>query len=347
MKKSYLVLENGFTFEGVAPSWQKGTFYGEVVFTTGMCGYCESLTDPSFAEQILVFTYPLIGNYGIADQSHWESQTIQVAGVIVSEACHNWNHHTGLQSLSEWLKKEKIPLLIHVDTRALTQKLRSLGSMLGAISDHKQTEGLLKLPSVTHLVKKTSISQKVTYGKGKKRVFVVDCGMKKSILHALLDFPIEVVQVPYDYDYTGEPFDGLVLSNGPGDPLQCRETLSILKKAIGLKKPIFGICLGAQLLALAAGANTYKLPFGHRGQNQPCIDLATNRCYLTSQNHGFAIDEKTLPSQWEVTFRNLNDHSVEGIKHKSAPYSAVQFHPEASPGPTENRWFFERFWTTL
>jgi carbamoyl-phosphate synthase small subunit len=346
MKKNYLLLQNGLVFEGAAPEWQKGAFHGEVVFTTGMCGYFESLTDPSFADQILVFTYPLIGNYGVADAAFWESKKIHAAGVVVNESCERWSHHAGLRSLKEWLEKEGVPLLTNVDTRALTKILRSEGTLLGAISDTSEMP-VFKDPNFEHLVAKVSISDKAIYGKGKKRVIAVDCGMKESMIRHLQKLPVEIVRVPYNYDYTEDDFDGVFLSNGPGDPIQCAETIAILKKAMEKKKPIFGVCLGSQMLALAAGAKTYKLPFGHRGQNQPCMDLETGKCYITSQNHGYAVDEKTLPDEWKVVFRNLNDGSVEGVAHTTLPFYAVQFHPEASPGPTDTRWFFDRFYACL
>ena len=346
MKKSYLLLQNGRVFEGAAPERQIGAFQGEVVFTTGMCGYYESLTDPSFADQILAFTYPLIGNYGVADKAYWESKKIYAAGVVVNESCEKWSHHSGLHSLQEWLEKEGVPLLTGVDTRALTKTLRSEGTLLGVLSDVKEGVGF-KDPNREHLVAKVSISDKAFYGTGKKRVIAVDCGMKESMIRHLQQLPIEIVRVPYNYDYSEEPFDGVFLSNGPGDPIQCFETIAILKKAMEKKKPIFGVCLGSQMLALAAGAKTYKLPFGHRGQNQPCMDLETGKCYITSQNHGYAVDEKSLPKEWKVVFRNLNDGSVEGVAHTTLPFYAVQFHPEASPGPTDTRWFFERFYACL
>jgi len=347
MKKSYLILENGQTFSGESPASQEGCFLGEVVFTTGMCGYYESLTDPSFAEQILVFTYPLIGNYGVADKDLWESKKIHVAGVVLSEACVNWSHHKGLISLQEWLEKENIPLLTAVDTRALTKVLRSYGTMRGAISETKDSNITFEDANEKHLVSKVSVSEKKSYRKGAKRVISVDCGMKESMMRFLSQYPIEIVRVPYNYDYTDDDYDGIFLSNGPGDPIQCKETIEILKKALLRKKPIFGVCLGSQILALAAGAKTYKLPFGHRGQNQPCMELSSGKCYITSQNHGYAVDEKSLPQDWEVSFRNLNDGSVEGVAHKTLPFYAVQFHPEASPGPTDTRWFFDKFYTCL
>lgn len=346
MQTGYLILEDGKVFEGKMPVWQQHlTFQGEVVFTTGMCGYTESLTDPSFAGQILVFTYPSIGNYGVTSSALWESTKMHVAGVIVNESCDNWSHHAGLCSLREWLQKENIPLLTEVDTRELTKIIRSSGTLRGVIASESTTR--LCHSSSPHLVKTVSTKEKILYGKGIKRVIAVDCGMKESMVRSLASYPIEVLRVPHDYDYSEEAFDGVFLSNGPGDPTDCVQTIAVLKKAMQKKKPIFGVCLGSQLLALASGAQTYKLTFGHRGQNQPCIDVETKKCYITSQNHGYAVDEKTLSPDWKVTFRNLNDGSVEGIAHIQLPFYSVQFHPEASPGPTDTKWFFERFWTCL
>ncbi|MCP5469620.1 MAG: glutamine-hydrolyzing carbamoyl-phosphate synthase small subunit [Chlamydiales bacterium] len=334
-----LILEDRSRFPGTLPFG--GKVSAEVVFTTGMCGYTESLTDPSFAGQILVFTYPMIGNYGV-DEAQKESAKIHVSGVIVNESCEKWSHHAGMRSLLEWLKEENVPLMTDVDTRALTKKLRTHGTMQGTMS----SDALFERPKRQHLVSLVSAVQKRVYGKG-KRVIAVDCGMKENILRQLQRFPVEVVRVPYDYDYSDEPFDAVFLSNGPGDPVECTETIAVLRKVMAKQKPIFGICLGSQLLALAAGAKSYKLPFGHRGQNQPCVEVATKRCYITSQNHGYAIDEQTLPDGWEVTFRNLNDGSVEGIAHKTLPFYSVQFHPEAAPGPTDTSWLFERFYHCL
>ncbi|NGX46612.1 MAG: hypothetical protein K940chlam2_01808, partial [Chlamydiae bacterium] len=202
-------------------------------------------------------------------------------------------------------------------------------------------------PLLENLVSKVSIASRKTYGAGKKRVIVVDCGMKESIMRQLQRYPLELVRVPYDEDFTEEEYDGVFLSNGPGDPMQCAVTVEILRKAMRKQKPIFGICLGSQLMALAAGAQTYKLKFGHRGQNQPCIDLESQRCYITSQNHGYAVDEASLPADWKVLFRNLNDESIEGIVHESLPFMAVQFHPEAAPGPTDTRFLFEQFYQQI
>lgn len=342
MDPRYLILENGKIFSGEG----EGVGTGEVVFTTGMCGYYESLTDPSYAGQILVFTFPLIGNYGVAGPEMWESKKIHAAGVVVNEVCEQWSHHKGLKSLREWLAEQGVPLMSGVDTRALTKVLRSEGSLLGAISADKG-EKTFEDPNARHLVAEVSVEAPVAVGEGKKRVIAVDCGMKESMMRHLAGYPVEVQRVPHDYDYSEEEFDGVFLSNGPGDPEQCGRSIEILKKAMTKGKPIFGVCLGSQMMALAAGAKTYKLPFGHRGHNQPCMELESGKCYVTSQNHGFAVDEESLPEGWKVSFRNLNDGSVEGVMHESLPFYAVQFHPEACPGPTDTKWFFDRFYACL
>ena len=344
---AYLHLEDGEIFKGYSPSWQKGLFSGEVVFNTGMTGYPESLTDPSYTGQILAFTYPLIGNYGIPPKEQWESLKIHARGVVVSEACQAWSHHAGTQSLLQWLESQKVPIITGVDTRALTKTLRAHGTMLGVLAKESSGKFSFKDPNKEHLVSLAARKEVQTYGTGKKIVIAIDCGMKENSIRSLSQFPITIRRVPFDCDFTREPYDGVFLSNGPGDPMMCSETVPYLQKAMKGNKPIFGICLGAQLLALAAGAKTYKLPFGHRGQNQPCMEVATEKCYVTSQNHGYAVEEKSLPKGWVVTFRNLNDDSVEGIAHKSKPFFAVQFHPEASPGPTDTAWLFEKFYREL
>jgi carbamoyl-phosphate synthase small subunit len=344
MKEGILTLENGASFKGQVAPWQKSPLYGEVVFTTGMTGYIESVTDPSYAGQILVFTYPLIGNYGVFSEKMWESARIYLRGVVISETTEHWSHYQGLHSFSAWLEQQNVCLLTGVDTRALTKVLRNTGTSVGVIS-----EAMQDIPSFTgidrsFLKSRVSIAQPEFHGKGKKRVVLVDCGMKSNILRSLLSFPsIEIMRVPACYDYTEEHYDGVFYSNGPGDPAEYTETIAIMKKAMKNEKPIYGICLGSQLMALASGATTYKLKFGHRGQNQPCLELSTGRCYITSQNHGYAVDSSTLNEAWKTTFINLNDQSVEGIAHKRLPFSSVQFHPEAAPGPTDTHWFFERF----
>ncbi len=341
-KPGRLTLSDGTVFEGTMPEWQSENRDGEVVFSTGMTGYVESLTDPSFAGQILVFTYPLIGNYGV-DPAAAESDRIQVRGVVVSELAPHWSHGTGQLSLPEWLKKQNIPLLTGVDTRALTKYLRTRGVMAGTLSSSSvQAPKAVKIPII-------SIPKPVVYGagKGKKRVILVDCGLKENILRSLLALDLQVKRVPYNYDFSGENYDGVVLSSGPGDPADYTETIAITKKVLAGSKPLLGICLGNQIMALASGGTTYKLKFGHRGHNQPCQEDASKRCVITSQNHGYAIDEKTLPAEWRVSYRNLNDSSVEGIEHKTKPFFSVQFHPEACPGPTDSADIFKKFGAML
>ncbi|HVX58064.1 MAG TPA: glutamine-hydrolyzing carbamoyl-phosphate synthase small subunit [Candidatus Saccharimonadales bacterium] len=335
-------MSDGRSFEGYAPAWQDGQFVGEVVFNTGMTGYVESLTDPSYANQILVFTYPMIGNYGVQPDDA-ESGRIQVSGVVVSELAMKGSHARSASSFPEWLRSQNIPLLTGVDTRALTKHLRTKGTMLGAIAS-----GPVDAKKLSLAPKQVTIDEPIVYNRGRgKKIILVDCGAKENILRELLKLPVEVKRVPADYDYTRETYDGVVLSNGPGDPTDYQPTVAIARKALKGSKPVFGICLGTQIMALAAGAKTYKLKFGHRGHNQPCMNDEDERCYVTSQNHGYAIDEKSLPAGWQVLFRNLNDDSVEGIKHRSKPFFSVQFHPEARPGPTDTNWLFERFAKSL
>lgn len=337
-KSAQLYLHDGKVFSGLAPTWQQGSFTGEVVFNTGMTGYTESLTDPSYNNQILVFTYPMIGNYGV-DVASSESAKIQVSGVVVSTAAIDWSHSKSDRSLLEWLKSQNVPILFDVDTRALTKYLRTRGTMQGAISDRPVKASTLKFKPASW----DNFEPKTYNKKYKKTVILVDCGAKENILRELLKLPVQVKRVPADYDYTLENYDGVFLSNGPGDPTDYAPTIKIAKQALAKGKPVYGICLGSQIMGLAAGAKTYKLPFGHRGHNQPAMEVQTKRCFVTSQNHGYALSEKSLPHSWRVAFKNLNDGSVEGIEHISKPFYSVQFHPEACPGPTDTAWIFDKF----
>ncbi len=289
-----------------------------------MTGYVESLTDPSYSGQILVFTYPLIGNYGLEPVERWESGKIHAAGVVTSEIYGT--------EFSDWLAEQGVPLMTGVDTRALTKYLRSRGTMLGGTDKIKD----FKIPYVTIAKPKLYNEQH------KKTIIAVDCGMKENIIRELCKLPYRIKRVPMDYDYTNEDIAGVFLSNGPGDPQDYSATIAVLKKALKQSKAIMGICLGSQLMGLAAGAKTYKLKFGHRGHNQP-VQMDDGKCFITSQNHGYAVDEKTLPKDWQVNFRNLNDGSVEGVAHKTKPFFSAQFHPEACPGPTDTRWLFKKF----
>jgi len=346
--KAKLILEDGSFFDGFSFGYHQSSA-GEVVFCTGMVGYPQSLTDPSYAGQILVFTYPLIGNYGIHEAEKdehdiplkLESDLIHVKGLIVSEYSVDHNHWHATKSLAEWLHKHKIPALFGIDTRALTLKIRERGVMLGKIIINEQHTDFHD-PNTINLVDLVSRKEVTQYGSGKHKIIVVDCGIKNNIIRSFLKRDVTIKVVPWDYDYTNEEFDGLFISNGPGDPTQCTATIDHIRKTMEQKKPIFGICLGHQLLALAAGGRTYKLKYGHRGQNQPCVTTG-NRAYITSQNHGFAVDKDSLPEEWEELFYNANDGTNEGIRHKTLPFFSTQFHPEAFGGPRDTEHLFDEF----
>ncbi len=345
-----LVLEDGTRFEG-ASFGADVPASGEVVFNTGMVGYPESLTDPSYRGQILVLTYPLIGNYGVPGDEkdefgllkNFESEKIQVSGLVISDYSEKYSHWNAKKSLSDWLKDNNVPAISGVDTRMLTKKLREKGVMLGKIiSDSCDVK--LDDPNKRNLVAEVSIPEKIVYNKGgSKRILLVDCGAKLSIIRCLLKRGCEVIRVPWDYDFLKEDFDGLLISNGPGNPTMCRKTISNIAKAMEKGIPTLGICLGNQLLALAAGGSTYKLKYGHRSQNQPCIENGSKRCYITTQNHGFSVDASSLGSDWEEWFVNANDGTNEGIKHKTKPFMSFQAHPEATPGPVDAEWIFDKF----
>ncbi|MCC7158672.1 MAG: glutamine-hydrolyzing carbamoyl-phosphate synthase small subunit [Ignavibacteria bacterium] len=360
-QKVYLRLANGKTFAG----YSFGKFAnsdGEVVFTTGMTGYPESLTDPSYSGQILVFTYPLIGNYGIPEflrddsaktiLNGFESGRIQVRGIVISNYSSEYSHFDAAVSLDQWLMDNNIPGIYGIDTRELTKTLRTTGVMLGKITtdiDDYTTE--IVDPNETNLAGLVGVQEPVVYSpkkikskKNPKKILLIDCGVKNNIIRNFLKRDAEVIRVPYDYDPVNSKydFDGIFVSNGPGDPKVCIATVNNLRNSFDLGKPIFGICLGSQILGLSAGADTYKLKFGHRSQNQPCIEVG-GHCYITSQNHGYAVDTKTLPEDWTEWFINNNDGTNEGVKHKTKPFFAVQFHPESSPGPNDTGWLFDRF----
>ena len=347
MYKIRLVLEDSSFFEGYSFG-HEASVSGEVVFNTGMVGYPESLTDPSYKGQIMVLTYPLIGNYGIPGNNakeglldNFESDNIHVKGLIVSDYSNEHSHWNAIRSLGDWLKEHKVPGLFGIDTRELTKKLREKGTMLGKIVFEKDID--LEDPNKRNLVDQVSVKEKRTYGKGKKKIVLIDCGVKNNIIKCLTKRGVQVIRMPWDYDFSQEEYDAIFISNGPGDPKICKQTIRNVRNALQDDKPIFGICLGNQILALAAGADTYKLKYGHRSQNQPCREVGTKRCYITSQNHGFAVDEKTLPEGWEPWFVNVNDNTNEGIRHKTKPFFSVQFHPEATPGPVDTEFLFDKF----
>jgi carbamoyl-phosphate synthase small subunit len=348
LKQAKLTLEDGTVFTGKSFGSEKAVA-GEVVFYTGMTGYPESLTDPSYTGQILVSTYPMIGNYGVpvnrmenGVHAHYESNKLHITALIISDYSFEYSHWNAEKSLADWLKEWEVPGIFGIDTRALTKILREKGSMLGKIEFDDQPIDFYD-PNKENLVAIASCNEKEVYGDGKHKVVLIDCGVKNNIIRCLLDRDATVIRVPWDYDFTAEPYDGLFISNGPGDPALCDATVKYIKSAIDAEKPIMGICLGNQLLARAAGAETYKLKYGHRSHNQPVLLTGTNRCFITSQNHGFAVATETLPDDWEPLFTNVNDNTNEGIRHKTKPFFSTQFHPEASSGPTDTEFLFDDF----
>ena len=334
-----LILEDGSRFAGRLHGFPAPAS-GEVVFNTGMVGYTEALTDPSYHGQILVLTYPLAGNYGVPPD--FESHRIHAAALVVSELAPAYSHARAEKSLAQWLHEQRVPCLAGVDTRALTKRLRTHGCMPGRILAGEGDLGR-EARDAAQPVRAVSPVRKEVLGEGRRVVVLVDCGAKASIVRELRQRELTVLRVPWDYDFLREDFDAVLVSNGPGDPTACAATIRHLARALARGKPVMGICLGHQLLALAAGASTYKLKFGHRGHNQPCVEAHTGRCHITAQNHGYAVDAATLPAGWEPWFTNANDGSNEGLRHRSKPFLGVQFHPEAAPGPVDTRALFDRF----
>jgi carbamoyl-phosphate synthase small subunit len=348
MDEVTLILEDSTEYQGESFG-TKRSLSGEVVFNTGMVGYYESLTDPSYKGQILVLTYPLIGNYGVPSERlrdklsvNFESDRIHASALVVSDYSFSHNHWNAIKSLSDWLKEQGIPAVHRVDTRALTKRLREKGTLLGKIVFDKDVA--LYDPNKENLIQKVSVQEPVIYNnKGSRKIVVIDCGVKHNILRSLVQRDCCVIRVPCNYDFLDRTFDGVVVSNGPGDPKTCQETIAIVKKCFEKKIPTFGICLGNQLMALAAGADTFKLKYGHRSQNQPCLQVGTQRCFITSQNHGYAVAANSLPKDWEPWFENVNDNTNEGIRHKRLPFISVQFHPEHRPGPVDTSFLFDTF----
>ncbi len=345
-----LILKDGEVFEGQSFGYEQAKS-GELVFSTGMVGYPESLTDPSYEGQILVATYPIIGNYGVPDKKFWESDRIHVSGLIVSQYIDTPSHFQSQMTLSDWLKKEKIPGLVIPDTRYLTQKLRDQGAQLAKIIFDKDINfvdpnlsNLVNAVSTKKVIKEYYLNNDRGQDRNKvKTIVLIDCGVKNNIKRCLINRGVRVITVPWDFDIFNSNlnFDAMIVSNGPGDPKMADVTIETVKKVLAKKIPLLGICLGNQILALAAGGDTYKMKFGHRGQNQPCIMVGTKRCYLTTQNHGFAIGR--IPEGFSPWFVNANDNTNEGIIHKKYLFMSVQFHPEASPGPTDTEWIFDYF----
>ncbi|MCH4182431.1 MAG: glutamine-hydrolyzing carbamoyl-phosphate synthase small subunit [Prevotella sp.] len=353
MKNVTLVLSDGTRFHGKSFGYD-APVAGEVVFNTAMMGYPESLTDPSYAGQMLVMTFPLVGNYGVPPftfeknglPTFMEGSKIYVSALIVSDYSEQYSHWNAVESLADWLKREHVPGITGIDTRELTKILRSHGVMMGKILFDDEPDCV---PEANYeginFVDQVSTKSVIKYNEGAgKKVVLVDCGVKANIIRSLIDRGIEVIRVPWNYDYTDMDFDGLFLANGPGDPDTCNAAVDIIRKQINQsRKPICGICMGNQLLGKAAGATIYKLKYGHRGHNQPVRLVGTTHCYITSQNHGFAVDAKTLGDDWEQLFVNMNDGSNEGIRHKTNPWFTSQFHPEADSGPLDTRFMFDQF----
>lgn len=348
-----LLLEDGSRFPGTWFGADVGVA-GEVVFNTGMVGYPETLTDPSYTGQILVCTYPLIGNYGVPSVEWdadgllrtFEATSIRIRGLVVATLAADTSHWSASQSLHEWMAASGIPGLAGVDTRALTKRLRERGVMLGKLV-REEEDVPWHDPNLRNLVAEASPSTVTRHGRDGPRVILVDMGAKEGIARSLVAAGARVIRVPWDHDFFDEDFDGVCLSNGPGDPKMAERAVEHTRRALAEGIPMLGVCLGNQVMALAAGADTYKLKYGHRSQNQPCVEVGTDRCHITSQNHGYAVDATTLPPGWREWFRNANDGSNEGIRHESLPARAVQFHPEASPGPTDTASLFADFVRSL
>lgn len=354
MKDVTLVLEDGTRFKGKSFGYD-APVAGEVVFNTAMMGYPESLTDPSYAGQLMTLTYPLVGNYGVPRFSFeenglptfMESDKIYASAIIVSDYSEEYSHWNAHESLADWLKREKVPGVTGIDTRQLTKVLREHGVMMGTIKpiDATDTMETIENYSTINWVDRVSCKDIIKYNEGAgKKVVLVDCGVKANIIRCLIKRGVEVIRVPWNYDYTDMDFDGLFLANGPGDPDMCEDAVNIIRKQMSQsRKPICGICMGNQLLAKAGGATIYKLKYGHRSHNQPVREVGTNRCYVTSQNHGYAVDAATLGKEWRELFVNMNDGSNEGIRHQTNPWFSSQFHPEACSGPVDTEFMFDRF----
>ena len=353
MRKVTLLLDDGTAFHGKSFGYEKPVA-GEVVFNTAMMGYPETLTDPSYAGQLMTLTYPLVGNYGVPPftmepnglATFMESDKIYASAIIVSDYSEEYSHWNAVESLGDWLKREHVPGITGIDTRQLTKVLREQGVMMGKIIFDDEPNNIPEASyEGVNWVDKVSCKEIIKYNEGAgKRVVLVDCGVKHNIIRCLINRGVEVIRVPWNYDYTSMDFDGLFLANGPGDPDMCEDAVTVLRKYMNSsRKPICGICMGNQLLAKAAGATIYKLKYGHRSHNQPVREVGTDHCYITSQNHGYAVDATKLGKDWSELFVNMNDGSNEGIHHNVNPWFSSQFHPEACSGPVDTEFMFDRF----
>ena len=353
MRNVTLVLQDGTKFHGKSFGYD-APVAGEVVFNTAMMGYPESLTDPSYAGQLVTLTFPLVGNYGVPPftfgpeglPTFMESDHIHASAIIVSDYSEQYSHWNANESLAEWLKREHVPGITGIDTRELTKVLREHGVMMGQIIFDDEPNNIPQAQyEGVNFVDRVSCKEIIRYNEGAgKRVVLVDCGVKANIIRNLIERGLEVVRVPWNYDYTEMEFDGLFLGNGPGDPDLCQDAVNILRQQMSKsRKPICGICMGNQLMAKAGGANIYKLKYGHRSHNQPVRMVGTDKCYITSQNHGYAVDASTLDKDWSELFVNMNDGSNEGVRHNTNPWFTSQFHPEACSGPVDTLFMFDLF----
>ena len=353
-RKVTLRLEDGTEFHGTSFGYEKPVA-GEVVFNTAMMGYPESLTDPSYAGQLLTLTYPLVGNYGVPPftfeenglPTFMESEKIHVRAIIVSDYSREFSHWNGVETLADWLKREQVPGITGIDTRQLTKVLREHGVMMGKILFDDMPDEVPEADYAgVNFVDQVSCREVIKYNEGAdKKVVLVDCGVKANILRCLIRRGVEVIRVPWNYDFNELEFDGLFLANGPGDPETCEVTVQNIRRFLAnpVVRPCMGICMGNQLLSKAAGARIYKLKYGHRSHNQPVRKVGTETCFITSQNHGYAVDSSSLPADWEPMFVNMNDGSNEGVRHKKNPWFSAQFHPEACSGPVDTEYMFDDF----
>ena len=353
-RKVTLRLEDGTEFHGTAFGYEKPVA-GEVVFNTAMMGYPESLTDPSYAGQLMTLTFPLVGNYGVPPftfeenglPTFMESEKIHVRAIIVSDYSREFSHWNGVETLADWLKREQVPGITGIDTRQLTKVLREHGVMMGKILFDDMPDEVPEADYAgVNFVDQVSCREVIKYNEGAdKKVVLVDCGVKANILRCLIRRGVEVIRVPWNYDFNELEFDGLFLANGPGDPETCEVTVQNIRRFLAnpVVRPCMGICMGNQLLSKAAGARIYKLKYGHRSHNQPVRKVGTETCFITSQNHGYAVDSSSLPADWEPMFVNMNDGSNEGVRHKKNPWFSAQFHPEACSGPVDTEYMFDDF----
>ena len=353
-RKVTLRLEDGTEFHGTSFGYEKPVA-GEVVFNTAMMGYPESLTVPSYAGQLMTLTFPLVGNYGVPPftfeenglPTFMESEKIHVRAIIVSDYSREFSHWNGVETLADWLKREQVPGITGIDTRQLTKVLREHGVMMGKILFDDMPDEVPEADYAgVNFVDQVSCREVIKYNEGAdKKVVLVDCGVKANILRCLIRRGVEVIRVPWNYDFNELEFDGLFLANGPGDPETCEVTVQNIRRFLAnpVVRPCMGICMGNQLLSKAAGARIYKLKYGHRSHNQPVRKVGTETCFITSQNHGYAVDSSSLPADWEPMFVNMNDGSNEGVRHKKNPWFSAQFHPEACSGPVDTEYMFDDF----